>query len=115
VVGGPPGRVAAVSAPQEASAVDRLVQAKDRLVGQVAHWQPGRWSANERANRVYALVQRLADRAADAESRPHRRVPRLGDLVLPDQLKVVVDDLVAAPGAEHGAAADDVDGIRRAL
>jgi hypothetical protein len=111
-------------------ATDRLVKAVDRLVGQVAHWQPGRWSTvgtvgagsasgvdGTRADRVYALVQRLADRGADVEGRPHRPVPRLGDLVLPDQLRVITDDLVAegAPQDALSAAAGEVDAVRRTL
>jgi hypothetical protein len=111
-------------------AADRLVRAVERLVGQVAHWQPGRWATSgaaggasaagvegTRADRVYALVQRLADRGADAAGRPHRPVPRLGDLVLPDQLRVITDDLVTegAPEDALTAAADDLDAVRRTL
>jgi hypothetical protein len=93
-----------------------------QLVQQVGHWQQARWSATgngpgRRADRVYALAQRLADLAADVEQRPHRVVPRLGDLVLPDQLKVLADDLVAvcASAETLAAAAADVDAVRRAL
>ena len=45
---------------------------------------------------MYALVQRLADLGADAEHRPPRPVPWVGELVLPDQLRVMADDLLAA-------------------
>ena len=45
---------------------------------------------------VFALVQRLADHAADAEQGRHRPVPRLADTVLPDQLRAMADDLIAA-------------------
>jgi hypothetical protein len=66
---------------------------------------------------VYALVQRLADRGADAERQPRRTVPRLGDPVLPDQLRVMADDLrtAGAPAEQLAAAADDVDAVRRTL
>jgi len=49
---------------------------------------------------MHALVQDLADAGADAEAQPRRPVPRLGnDLALPDQLRVMTLDLVAAaPG-----------------
>ena len=46
---------------------------------------------------MYALVQQIADLAADAEGEPRRAVPRLvNDVALPDQLTVVVNDLVDA-------------------
>jgi hypothetical protein len=42
-------------------------------------------------------VQQLADLLAAAEHRPPRRVPRLdNDLALPDQLQVMVADLLDA-------------------
>ena len=83
---------------------DDLTRAVDRLVGQVAHWESARWAAavpsgESRAERVHALAQRLADRAADAEGRPRRTVPRLADQNLPDQVRVLAADLVAAEPA----------------
>jgi hypothetical protein len=59
---------------------------------------------------MYALVQRLADLGADAEGRPRRTVPRPGhDLVLPDQLAVMVADLLLTGDAGAlDAAADEV-------
>jgi len=54
-----------------------------------------------RSDAVYALVQRLADAAAEVEGRTPLPVPRLADTVLPDQLRVMVADLVAAsPGPD---------------
>jgi hypothetical protein len=73
-----------------------------RLITQVGHWEAARWNApaadggSTRAEMVRSLVQRLADAAADAEQRRHRPVPRLADTVLPDQLRVMADDLLAA-------------------
>jgi hypothetical protein len=74
-----------------------------RLVNQVAHWTPVRWSkptaagTGTRADAMHALVQHLADEAAQAEGGPSRPVPRLlNDLALPDQLRVVSADLIAA-------------------
>jgi hypothetical protein len=74
-----------------------------RLVNQVAHWTPARWSKPvaagdvSRADAMHALVQRIADAAADASGEPRRAVPRLDNvLALPDQLKVVAADLRAA-------------------
>ena len=81
----------------------------ERLVGRVAHWTPTRWSKPDadgrqtRAERVHALAQRLADAGADAEGNPRRAVPRLeNDLALPDQLRVLTADLLAA-GASPAA------------
>jgi len=97
--------------------VTDFASATDRLLNQVRHWEQPRWSANDRAARVYALVQLLADLAADAERRPHRPVPREHDMLLPDQLRVMADDLLAAsPPAETLAAATTaVDETRHAL
>jgi hypothetical protein len=78
---------------------DQLVRQAELLVGQVAHWTPARWRG--RSDAVYALVQRLADAAAEVEGRTPLPVPRLADTVLPDQLRVMVADLVAAsPGPD---------------
>ena len=58
-----------------------------------------------RADLVHRLVQEIANLAADAEGEPRRAVPRLdNDLALPDQLRVVAADLVAAgpPDASAG-------------
>ncbi|MFI5890743.1 hypothetical protein ACIA5D_11570 [Actinoplanes sp. NPDC051513] len=66
----------------------------DRLLNQVRHWEQPRWREG-RADRTYELVQRLADLAADAEGRPRRPVPREHDMILPDQLRVMADDLLA--------------------
>ncbi|WP_231931803.1 hypothetical protein [Micromonospora echinospora] len=80
-----------------------LDRAVELLVRQVGHWQPPRWSALaadgnvSRADLVHRLVQEVANLAADAEGQPRRTVPRLAnDLALPDQLRVVAADLVAA-------------------
>jgi hypothetical protein len=102
---------------------DRLAREVGRLVDQVAHWTPSRWAASgasgsgSRADLVYALVQDLADRAADAEGQPRRVVPRLAyDAALPDQLRVLAADLTAAGApAVLQTAAEAVLTTRRAL
>ncbi|MEV4344422.1 hypothetical protein AB0J83_08095 [Actinoplanes sp. NPDC049596] len=86
----------------------------ERLLNQVRHWEAPRWRADGRGDKVYALVQRLADLAADAEGRPRRVVPRESDLVLPDQLRVMADDLPAAAAASAEALAA-VDSVRQSL
>lgn len=73
--------------------------------------------AESHADRVYALVQWLADTAARAEGEARRVVPRLTDQVLPDQLRVMADDLIAA-GAPDGIvtqATDTIEALRRTL
>lgn len=89
----------------------------DRLLTQVRHWEETRWTATAgggtKADLAFGLVQRLADLSAEAENRPPREVPRLHDLVLPDQLRVVADDLLAATPsdavlAQATTAVDDV-------
>jgi len=97
----------------EAGAVLRELEL---LRNRVSHWGPPRWVG--RAETVHGLVQRIADRAADAEGEPCRPVPRLdSDLALVDQLRVVTADLLAAAPAEDAlaAAAADLAAVRRAL
>jgi hypothetical protein len=88
----------------------------DRLLNQVRHWGQARWRRT-RADLAYGLVQRLADLGADAERRDRRSVPRVGDLVLPDQLRVMADDLLAAAPPEEVTrqATDEVNAVRHAL
>ncbi len=94
-----------------------LATATERLLNQVRHWEQPRWSANARADRMHTLIQHLADLTADAEHRPRRPVPREHDLVLPDQLRVVSDDLLlAAPPPEAmSSAVAAVDSLRTGL
>ena len=93
---------------------DKAVQ---RLISQVGHWEAGRWAKATRAEAVRGLVQSLADRAADAEERLQRPVPHLADTVLPDQLRVMADDLLAANPAEKvlAEAAEEVTRVRKSL
>ena len=91
---------------------EQLAGAVQRLVDRVSHWTPERWAASDKAPRMHALVQRVADLAADAEGAPSRPVPRLdSDLALPDQLKVVTVDLLAARPAAP-ALADALAAVR---
>jgi hypothetical protein len=79
-----------------------------RLLNQIAHWAENRWRRpagdGTRETVVQTLVQQLADVAADAEGQPRRPVPHLHPMVLPDQLRVMADDLAAA-----GPSADTLD------
>jgi hypothetical protein len=59
-------------------------------------------SAGTRAELVFRLVQELADLGAAAEGIPSRPVPRLdNDLALPDQVRVMVSDLLLAPASDE--------------
>jgi phosphoribosylcarboxyaminoimidazole (NCAIR) mutase len=84
----------------------QLVRAVDRLADHVGHWTPARWAQpaatgdRTRAEVVHALAQRLADLEASVTGRPILPVPRLSnDLALPDQVRVMVLDLLAVPVA----------------
>lgn len=104
---------------------DELAVETRRLVDRVSTWTPPKWAASSasgpgtRADRFHALVQELADSAADAEGQPRRAVPRLSpDTALPDQLRVVVADLIAAADADDPritAATKRVNTTKRAL
>jgi hypothetical protein len=87
-------------------------------LARVEHWTAARWTQpspdrqSSRADVMFALVQRLADVCAAAEDRVPRPVPRLdNDLALPDQLKVMVVDLLMAdaPATVLQAAAADIE------
>ena len=99
-------------------AAESFAKSVDRLLTQVSHWEQPRWAAGAptKADLVYGLVQRLADLGADAESRERRHVPRLSDLILRDQIRVMADDLLAT-GAEPqlNQATTEVDTLRRTL
>jgi hypothetical protein len=102
---------------------DDFAASVGRLLHKVGHWEQSRWSASvaagaglTRADAVHGLVQQLADLAAAAEGQSHRVVPRPGDLILPDQLRVVSDDLLAAaPEDVLKVATGEVDATRRML
>jgi hypothetical protein len=92
-----------VTTEPSAPVADRLDRAVGRLVNHVSHWTPPRWAASSasgagsHADVMQALLQRLADLAADAEGQPGRPVPRLDNvLALADQLRVIAADLIAA-------------------
>ncbi|GGQ65516.1 hypothetical protein [Couchioplanes azureus] len=102
-------------------AAEELRTLVQRLLAQVGHWETGRWSASAgvltRGDLVHGLVQRLADLGAEAERRPPREVPREADTTLPDQLRVMTDDLLAAPAPDDllSRAAEAVRATREAL
>jgi hypothetical protein len=75
-------------------------------------------SGRTRSDLVFDLVQQLADAGADAEHRPRRAVVRLEhDLALPDQVRVMVSDLLVAdaPADSLMGATTAIDMTARAL
>lgn len=76
---------------------DRLSAEVGALLRRFGRWTARSWAVRTdgrtRSDVVFALVQLLADLAADAEGEPRRAVPRLDDGTLPDQLIVVAHDL----------------------
>ena len=76
-------------------AADLLAREARSLVDRLRLWTPARWAA---AAPPYGsrgdLVHHLA--AAFAADETDRSLPRLDDLVLPDQLAVTADDLVCS-------------------
>jgi hypothetical protein len=87
----------------------------DSLRHRVQDWTVTRWGARaepfepldtgpspSRGDVAYALVLRLAElsRAAGSAAPPNAVPPRLGDHALADQIGVLADDLLAAPGVE---------------
>ena len=107
-----------MTTPYRSAAAAELAAAADRLVSRTGHWTPARWAAashtgtGSRADDVFALVTRLADACAAVEGRAARPVPRLDtDLVLPDQLRVMIADLVAA-GADDPVLMTAADAVR---
>lgn len=90
-----------------------------RLTDRLLSLAPGR-VAREAADgvtpaaRTRAVLQQLADAAADAEGRPRRPVPVLADRALPDQLVVLVRDALEA-GADPAPVHRALVALRRAL
>ncbi|HST63777.1 MAG TPA: hypothetical protein VLM05_01200 [Mycobacteriales bacterium] len=91
------------------------------LLSRLRRWTADGWAVpaaggGTRADAAAAAVQRLADLGADAEGRPRRPVPRLGDTVLADQLAVMLDDVVRTGDPEALRAAEaEVAALRAAL
>lgn len=84
---------------------DRLWSELTVLLRRAGRWTDGSWAVRvgdrSRADAVFALVQQLADVAADAETQPRRPVPRRDERMLPDQLTVMAHDVLrtGSPGA----------------
>jgi hypothetical protein len=87
--------------------MDDLRRVTQLLLNQVSHWTQARWG--NRGEAFYNALQRIVG--------PERRLPRLSDLVLPDQLRVVVADLLEsnAGPAEISRAVEELTFVRGTL
>jgi hypothetical protein len=97
----------------------RLVRPGPTHVGaEVVAGDPG-LSGPTPLDRVRALLQELADDAADLAGEPRRVVPALGPHAAGDQLAVLAADLLAAAGPDDDAVAarlhERLVALRRAL
>lgn len=105
-----PGWRPAASPPDpRAPVAERFTAATEALLRRAERWSGRSWrvrtaSGTTREEALCALVQALADLAADAEGRPRRPVPALGGDALPDQVAVMCDDLLRT-GSERAQAA----------
>jgi hypothetical protein len=107
---------------------DAAALARD-LLPRLRRWDSAGWSVAaelpgagtgagrpSRAHVAAAVVQRLADVAADAEGQPRRTVPLLAEVNLADQLTVMVDDILrTGDPAALRAAATALAALRAAL
>jgi hypothetical protein len=84
--------------------VDELRRITQLVLNHVSHWTPARWG--ERGDELHHVLQRIAG--------PEHRLPRLSNLALPDQLRVVVAELMeqAAGPAEIDRAVDELKWFR---
>lgn len=62
----------------------RLSSLTELVLNQVSHWSEARWGTL--GDKLHDVIQRMAG--------PEHPVPRLGALALPDQLRVVVGDVL---------------------
>jgi hypothetical protein len=87
--------------------VDELRRVTQLVLNQVSHWTPARWG--DRGDELHELLQRIAG--------PQYKLPRLSDVVLPDQLRVVVEDLIdnASGPAEISRAVEGLKAFRGRL
>jgi len=62
----------------------RLARLTELVLNQVSHWSETRWGAL--GDKLHDVIQRMAG--------SEHRVPRLGAMALPDQLRVIVADVL---------------------
>ena len=84
----------------------RLARLAELVVNQVSHWSEARWGAL--GDSLYDVLQRMAG--------PDHALPRLGAMALPDQLRVIVADVLReGDSTQIDAAHDDLAGFRGTL
>lgn len=84
----------------------RLASLTELVLNQVSHWSEARWGPLGEA--LHGVIQRMAG--------PDHRVPHLGAMALPDQLRVVVSDVLRdGDAARIDAALGDLADFRAAL
>jgi hypothetical protein len=62
----------------------RLARLTELVLNQISHWSEPRWGKS--GEKLHEAIQRMAG--------PDHAVPRLGPLALPDQLRVIVGDVL---------------------
>lgn len=86
--------------------MEDLTQVTELLLNQVSHWSNARWG--DRGQPFHEALQRIAG--------PAHRLPRLADMALPDQLRVVVADVLEkGDPAEIGRATAELKAVRLSL
>jgi hypothetical protein len=83
-----------------------LARLTDLVFNQVSHWSEARWGAM--GDTLHQVIQRMAG--------PDHAVPHLGSVALPDQLRVIVSDVLReGDSGRIEAALDDLAGFRGTL
>ena len=86
--------------------MEDLKQVTELLLNQVSHWSSARWGG--RGQLLHEALQRIAG--------PRHPLPRLADTVLPDQLRVVVAEVLAGGDpAEIDRATAELKAVRLSL
>jgi hypothetical protein len=84
----------------------RLTRLTELVLNQVSHWSEARWGPL--GETLHETIQRMAG--------PEHAVPRLGSMALPDQLRVIVAEVVRdGDSTRIDAALDDLSGFRGTL
>ena len=84
----------------------RLERLTELVLHQVSHWSEARWGAL--GDTLHDVLQRMAG--------PDHALPRLGAMALPDQLRVIVADVLREGDSTRiDAALDDLSGFRGTL
>ncbi|HZM78012.1 MAG TPA: hypothetical protein VFC19_20015 [Candidatus Limnocylindrales bacterium] len=95
-----------MSAGQATTGLVRLLRLTEVVLNQVSHWSEARWGPL--GETLHDVIQRMAG--------PDHALPRLGSVALPDQLRVIVADVLREGDSTRiDAALDDLAGFRGTL